>query len=171
MIVLNNFTYVVFKETGVKMSKQLKNLNKKCKIIHFSDDDELLNNSIADVKINFDIIDHCYYESILKDERVSSLIENIIKKEKSIIVINDFFELETNYLYEYVVKILIKNKKVFKTVSCSPFSFMGMKRKKAFDEVNKRILIIKEMLGDNFVKMIGRNMQYLNLITGYDTEE
>ncbi len=40
-----------------------------------------------------------------------------------------------------------------------------------YDEVNKRILIIKEMLGDNFVKMIGRNMQYLNLITGYDTEE
>ncbi len=151
VIIMDNFTYVVFNETGVKISKELKNLNKKCKIIHFSDDDYLLNNSIADVKINFDIVEHnslwnvfnefCYYKSILKDERVSSLVENIIKKEKRIIVINDFFELETNDLYEYVVRVLMKNKKEFKTVSCSPFSFMGMKRKKAFEEVNKRISV------------------------------
>ena len=141
---VNNFIYLVFNETGLKVSKELKSFNKNCKIIHFSNNDDLLEKSIADIKMNFAlprdlVIETFYNECLLKAKRVSSLLESMIKKEKRIIVINDFFDLQTDYLYEYVVEVLIKNKKEFKTVSCSPFWYMRTKRKKAFEKANKKL--------------------------------
>ena len=146
---MNDYTYIVFGESGLYLSKLLKEYNPNSKIIHFHDW-YYFKYSSADIKVDLTIDfmgcianEHAEKEYISKNEKVNLETINALKDLKKAIIFDDL--VNDNYpIILNVTKKLLEKNICCHNILIEPFTFFGNKRANYYKEFYNEIIKIKK---------------------------
>jgi hypothetical protein len=145
---MNKYTYIVFEDSGLDISKLIKENNPKTRIIHLYHGNYISRSKadeIIELKTDFEgLIENSYawYEVIKDEKNIRKQIDNVLNNTKNIIMIDEIVE------EIYPLELYITKKALEKNINCiniffEPFYFLGKRRAKCYTEFFDEIIKIK----------------------------
>lgn len=145
---MKEYTYIVFEDSGLDISKLIRENNPKAKIIHLyhgNHKDKSKADEIIELEIDFEGCipnSHAWYNVVKDNKKINKQINKVLNNTKNIIIIDEIIE------EVYPLELHITKKAIERGINCiniffEPFYFMGKRREKCFTNFFDEIIRMK----------------------------